>query len=71
MNTETIREWLCRRPFESFLLALSNGETYPVKHPENVIRLKTRLILGYPETDSVAHVSLLHVNSIKPLESVS
>lgn len=70
MNTETIREWLNRRPFEAFLLTLSNGETYQVKHPENVIVLKTRLILGYPETDSVAHVSLLHVNSVKPLESV-
>ena len=71
MNTETIREWLNRRPFEPFLLALSNGETYPVKHPENVIVLKTRLIIGYPETDLVVHVSLLHVNSLKPLETVS
>jgi hypothetical protein len=70
MNTETIREWLSRKPFESFLLSLSNGETYPVKHPENVIVLKTRLILGYPETDSVVHISLLHVNSIRPLEAV-
>ncbi len=70
MNTETIREWLSRRPFEPFLLSLSNGETFAVKHPENVIVLKTRLILGYPETDSVAHVSLLHVNSVKPIEAV-
>ena len=70
MNTETIREWLNRRPFEPFLLALSNGETYQVKHPENVIVLKTRLIVGYPETDLVTHISLLHVNSVKPLESV-
>ncbi|MEQ1827073.1 MAG: hypothetical protein ABL921_14055 [Pirellula sp.] len=68
MNTETIREWLNRRPFEPFLLAMSNGETHPVKHPENVIVLKTRLIIGYPETDSVEHVSLLHVNSIRPLQ---
>ncbi len=68
MNTETIREWLNRRPFEPFLLSLSNGETFPVKHPENVIVLKTRLILGYPETDSVVHVALLHVNSVQPLQ---
>lgn len=70
MNTETIREWRSRKPFEPFLLNLSNGETYPVKHPENVIVLKTRLILGYPETDSVLHISFLHVNSIKPLKAV-
>lgn len=69
MNSETIREWLARRPFEPFLLARSNGETYAVKHPENVIVLKTRLKIGYPETDSVAHVGLIHVNSIKPLQA--
>ena len=67
MNTETIREWLHRRPFEPFVLTLSSGENFEVKHPENVIILKTRLILGYPETDQVAHVALLHVNSIQPL----
>jgi hypothetical protein len=71
MNTEAIREWLSRKPFQPFLICLSDGESYPVKHPENVIVLKTRLILGYPETDSVVHISLLHVNSVKPLESVS
>jgi len=70
MNTETIREWLSRRPFEPFLLMLSGGESYSVKHPENVIVLKTRLILGYPETDSVAHVALLHVTSVRPIETV-
>ena len=71
MNTETVREWLNRRPFESFLISMSNGETFQVKHPENVLVLKTRLIVGYPETDSVVHVSLLHVNSIRPLETAS
>lgn len=69
MNAETIREWLSRRPFEPFLLAMSNGETHPVKHPENVIVLKTRIIVGYPETDQVVHVSLLHINSVKPLQA--
>jgi hypothetical protein len=71
MNTETIRKWLNRRPFEPFLLSMANGEAFQVKHPENVIVLKTRLIVGYPETDNVVHVSLLHVNSIRPLETAS
>ncbi|MEM9828817.1 MAG: hypothetical protein AAF958_19680 [Planctomycetota bacterium] len=70
MNSETIREWLGRQPFEPFILALSNGETHTVKHPENVIVLKSRLILGFPETDSVVHVGLIHVNSIEPLQTV-
>jgi len=71
MNAETIREWLSRRPFEPFLVAYSNGETYQVRHPENVIVLKSRLIIGYPDTDSVAHVGLIHVNSIRPLETAA
>jgi hypothetical protein len=71
MNTEAIREWLNRQPFEPFLIALSNGETYQVRHPENVLVLKTRLILGYPELDSVVHVGLIHVNSIQPIQPVS
>jgi hypothetical protein len=71
MNTEAIKEWLNRRPFEPILLALSNGESYEVRHPENVIVLKTRLILGYPEADSVVHVGLIHVNSIQPIQRVS
>jgi hypothetical protein len=71
MNTEAIREWLDRRPFEPFLISVSNGQTFQVKHPENVIVLKTRLIIGYPETDSVVHVSLLHVNSVQSLQAES
>jgi hypothetical protein len=70
MNTEAIREWLNQRPFEPFLLTVANGQTYDVRHPENVIVLKTRLIIGYPESDSVVHVSLLHVTSIQPLAVV-
>jgi hypothetical protein len=71
MNTEAIREWLNRQPFEPFAIALSNGETHHVRHPENVIVLKTRLIIGFPETDSVIHVALIHVNSIQPIKSVA
>ncbi len=69
MNAETIREWLSRRPFEPFQLTLSSGETYEVRHPENAILLKTRLILGYPEVDQVAHIGLLHVNSVRPVQA--
>ena len=69
MNMETIREWLGRKPFEPFVLKLSSGETYEVRHPENVIVLKSRLILGFPETDHSVHVSLIHINSIQALQT--
>ncbi len=69
MNAETIREFLSKRPFEPFLIRLSNGESHEVRHPENVVLLKTHLIIGYPETDSAVHISLIHVNSIQHLQA--
>ena len=68
MNMETIREWLNWRPFEPFVLRLSNGEEYEVRHPENVAVGKTRLAIVYPEADRFIHVSLIHVNSIEALQ---
>ncbi|MBI2480727.1 MAG: hypothetical protein HYV60_19500 [Planctomycetia bacterium] len=70
MNTETIREWLNRHPFEPFLLSLSNGETYEVRHPENVAIGKNRLAVVDSDSDSIAHIALIHINSIKPLQLV-
>ena len=69
MNMETIRDWLSRRPFEPFVVKLSNGEAHEVRHPENVILMKSRLVIGYPETDHAVHVSLIHDNSIQALQS--
>ncbi len=69
MNSETLREWLSRRPFEPFILRLSNAEAFEVRHPENAIVLKTKIIVGYPETERVVHVALIHVNSIESLQS--
>jgi len=69
MNMETIREWLNRRPFEPFVVRLSNGEAHEVRHPENVVLLKSRIIIGYPETDRAVHVSLIHVNSFEALQT--
>ena len=69
MNMETIREWIGRRPFEPFVLKLSNGEAYEVFHPENLAIGKTRIAIVYPEDDRFVHVSLIHVNSIQALQT--
>lgn len=67
MNMDTIREWLHRQPFEPFELHLSNGEVYTVWHPELIMLGKTKLAVNYdPENERFAHVSLIHVNSIRP-----
>ena len=69
MNMETIREWLHRRPFEPFVLRLSNGEVHEVRHPENLALGKVRLVVVDPNLDRVVHVSLIHVNSIEALQA--
>ena len=69
MNEETIREWLRRRPFEPFELHLSNGERYEVRHPELVALARTRMAIADPAADRIAHVALVHVNSIAALQT--
>lgn len=69
MNTETIHHFVDNRPFAPFIVRLSNGESYEVRHPENILILKTRLVIGYPEQDRAVHIGLLHVNSIEHLQT--
>ena len=69
MNAETVREWLNRQPFGPFELRLSNGETYQVRHPENVAISKSKLAVANPDTDRIAHIALVHINSIQPLQT--
>jgi len=65
MNPDFMRSLLKEQPFVPFRIFLSNGGFHVVKHPENAIVMKTRIILVYPDTDSVRFVSLLHVNEIR------
>jgi hypothetical protein len=69
MNMETIQELLRRRPFEPFVIRLSNGETYEVRHPENVALAKTRMAIAYPEADRIVLCALVHINSIEALQA--
>lgn len=70
MNTETLRELLQRRPFEPFQIHLSNGETYSIRHPEMAMLLKTRIIIGDPDSDKMWICSLLHIASIESAQTV-
>jgi len=68
MSPENIREWLNRRPFEPFVLRLSSSESHEVRHPENVMVLKTRVVVGYPESDRAVHCALIHINAVEALQ---
>ena len=69
MNADTIREYLRREPFEPFVIRLSNGEVFEVRHPERAIVMKTRVIVGYPEEDRTVTCALVHINSVEALQA--
>ena len=64
MNAEAIRDLLKRQPFRPFVIHLSNGETYEVRHPEFAILLKSTIVIGYPDSDRIGIASLLHINNV-------
>ncbi|HET6425625.1 MAG TPA: hypothetical protein VFG20_18190 [Planctomycetaceae bacterium] len=71
MSAETIRDLLQKRPFEPFVIRMTNGDIYQVRHPEVVILMKTKLILGDPDSDRSWILSLLHMAAIETLQTAS
>lgn len=69
MNLEAIRELLKRKPFEPFEVRMSRGDVYQVRHPEQVLVLKTNVVIGFPETDKLAVCALLHIASLQTVQS--
>ncbi|HEV3341722.1 MAG TPA: hypothetical protein VG125_15250 [Pirellulales bacterium] len=49
-------------------MRLSNGEHHEVRHPENVLVLRSRIVIGYPETDRAVHCALVHIDAIGALQ---
>ena len=64
MNAETIRELLRRQPFEMVEIRMTNGDTHQIRHAEMVLIVGPRMVVGYPETERIAILSLLHVAAI-------
>ena len=67
MNADTIRDLLRRAPFEPFQIRLSNGDTFDVRHPEQVWIRPSRLFFGDPKKEEETLISLDHVNAIRML----
>lgn len=69
MNADTIRDFLRREPFESFVIRLSNGEAHEIRYPECALLMKTKVIVGYPEEDRSVTCALVHINSVEALQA--
>lgn len=68
MNADTIREFARRQPFQPFVIRMLNGEVHEVNHPECVIVLKSKIVVGYPDDERTVHCALIHINSVEALQ---
>lgn len=78
MRPEDVREFLRKQPFQPFWLALTDGRTYEICHPELIMVGKSSAVVGLlrpgdvePIYDRAVTVSFLHIMQIEPLESAA
>ena len=65
MNELAMRQFLSLKPFEPFTVITSSGDRYLVKHPDNALLTKTKIVIVNPEDDTIAICALLHVASVQ------
>ena len=66
MNLERIRQRIAGGGFEPFALRTSDGNEYPVNHPEVILLGRTSLAV-LDEDNEVAFIDPLHVVALKNL----
>jgi hypothetical protein len=77
MRPEELRELIRRQPFVPMRLHMTDGKTYEIRHPENVILSRARVDIGVgadPATGVVDHVdfvSLLHIVRIEDVPAAA
>lgn len=67
MRAEDLMEMLRKRPFVPFRIYMTDGQTYDIVHPEAVLVLRSRAVIGLrpdPETkiaDWSEDIALVHI----------
>ena len=73
MTAEALRDWMQRRPFQPFRIAMSSGDAYDIRHPEMAFLTRAEIIIGLGERGGIPSrhrtVSLLHVTAAEPIDS--
>jgi hypothetical protein len=66
--------WLDQRPFRAFRIVMSDGKTYEVRHPDQVMPTFSAVVLPYPSpapggppAGEFITLSLFHVIRLEPL----
>lgn len=76
MRADEIREHLDADPFIPFRLCLSDGSSYEIQHPDQVLVTTWSVEIGLPEQRSekriyqrIAHCALLHIVKLEKLQA--
>jgi len=73
MRPQDLHEFTRRRPFSPYRIHTTDGQTYEIRHPDQVIVLRSRVVIGVGGAngvpDRVEHVALLHVVRIEEAPS--
>ena len=71
MRPEDLIELVRRRPFGPFRIHITDGNTYDIRHPDQIIVLRSRAVLGVGGDNGVAdhleHIALVHVVRVEEL----
>ena len=74
MRPEELMKLLRRRPFVPLRLHMTDEQTYDIRHPDNVLVLRSRVDIGMapdPATgvlERVEYCSLLHIVRVEKLQ---
>jgi hypothetical protein len=78
MRPNDLLEHLRRRPFQPFIMTLTDGRSYAVHHPELAMVGLSTVLLGLPARDTrdpvferTVTVSLQHIMQIEPVGSAT
>jgi hypothetical protein len=69
ISAEEIRNLQKQAPFRPFRLHMSDGRVFNIRHPEQFMVLRDKIVLGLPETAEILerteNLSMLHITSVE------
>lgn len=73
MTAENVPAFTRRRPFLPYRIPVTGGQAYDVRHPDQVIVLRSRIVIGVGGEngvpDHIEHILLVHIVRIEQLDS--
>ena len=67
MNTEEIRDFVDREPFEPFRVRLSSGDSYEIRNPGLTVVMRSRLLIADPDSDRYTLIPFLHIAAVETI----